>query len=69
LENSSVHEIREAYDVTSPTSRYPDDRVPQFRLAVCELANSLRQLTNNLLKFMALALGKSIYKLLRNSLN
>jgi isopenicillin N synthase-like dioxygenase len=69
LENSSVHEIREAYDVTSPISRYPDDRVPQFRLAVCELANSLRQLTNNLLKFMALALGKSIYKLLRNSLN
>jgi hypothetical protein len=54
-----LHEVREAYDVTSPTSRYPDDNTPEFRLATCELAKSLRQLTTNLLKFMAVALGKT----------
>ena len=58
LEDSSAHEVREAYDSTSPTSRYPDDSVPEFRTAVCELAKSLRQLTTNLLKCMAFALGK-----------
>ncbi|XP_046640742.1 uncharacterized protein LOC124326129 [Daphnia pulicaria] len=57
LEDSSSHEVREAYDVTSPASRYPDDSTPEFRLATCELAKSLRQLTTNLLKFMAVALG------------
>lgn len=57
LEDSSVHEVREAYDVTSPTGFYPDNSVPQFRPAICELAQSLCQLTVDLLKCMALALG------------
>ncbi|EFX82448.1 hypothetical protein DAPPUDRAFT_223803 [Daphnia pulex] len=57
LEDSSSHEVRESYDVTSATSRYPDDSTPEFRLATCELAKSLRQLTTNLLKFMAVGLG------------
>ncbi len=57
LKDSSVHEIREAYDVTSPSSIYPDECAPEFRQDVCELSASLRELTLNLLKCMALALG------------
>ena len=55
---SSLHEIREAYDVASPDGVYPDEHAPEFRKAINELAPELRELTIRLLKCMALALGK-----------
>ncbi len=61
LDVSSLHEIREAYDVASPDGVYPDEHAPEFRKAINELAPELRELTIRLLKCMALALGKIIY--------
>ena len=60
LDVSSLHEIREAYDIASPDGIYPDKHAPEFRKAITELAPELRELTIRLLKCMALALGKTI---------
>jgi isopenicillin N synthase-like dioxygenase len=59
LDVSSLHEIREAYDIASPDGVYPDEHAPEFRKTIKELAPELRELTIRLLKCMAHALGKT----------
>lgn len=56
LDVSSLHEIRESYDVASPDGIYPDQHAPEFRKAINKLAPQLSELTTRLLKCMALAL-------------
>ncbi len=58
LDVSSLHEIRESYDVASPDGVYPNEEdAPQFRQAINQLAPHLRELTMRMLKCMAIALG------------
>lgn len=57
MDTSSLHEIRESYDVASPDGIYPDEHAPDYRKAVVELSPELCELTIRLLKCMALALG------------
>lgn len=49
-----MHEIREAYNITSPSTCCPDD---SFQQAVHQLVPELCDLTQILLKFMASALS------------
>lgn len=58
---SSLHEVRESYDVASPDGVYPDEYAPSLRKSICKLAPELCQLTIRLLKCMALALGQYVF--------
>ncbi|XP_057376644.1 uncharacterized protein LOC130697868 [Daphnia carinata] len=58
LGTNDLQEIKEAYNITSPTSIFPSQEFnPEFRSAVVSLALKLAELTRRLLTCMALALG------------
>lgn len=61
LDVSSLHEMRESYDVVSNNGLYPDEDAPEFHQAVDRLVPQLVDLTIRLLKYMALALGMIYY--------
>ena len=59
MDAASLHEIREAYDVSSYDGIYPDDHAPELGQAIRHLVPDLSQLTLRLLKHMAIALGNN----------
>ena len=58
---SSLHEVRESYEVSSFKGLYPDEDAPEFHQAVDRLVPQLVDLTIRLLKYMALALGNILF--------
>lgn len=57
LESKNQHEVREAYDITSIDSFFPDKEQPDFRLAVGQILPKLCTLSNRLLTCLAIGLG------------
>ena len=57
LESKNLHEVREAFDITSLDSFFPDKDHPEFRQTISELLPKLCQLSIRLLRCLALALG------------
>ncbi|XP_046641102.1 UPF0676 protein C1494.01-like isoform X2 [Daphnia pulicaria] len=57
LESKNLHEVREAYDITSLDSFFPDKHQPEFRKTVSELVPKLCKLSHRLLRCLAVALG------------
>ncbi|XP_032790029.2 UPF0676 protein C1494.01 isoform X3 [Daphnia magna] len=57
LESKNLHEVREAYDITSLDSVFPDKHLPEFRQAISELVPKLCKLSHRLLRCLAKALG------------
>ncbi|KAI9563508.1 hypothetical protein GHT06_010971 [Daphnia sinensis] len=56
LESKNLHEVREAYDITSLDSFFPDKHLPEFRQVISELVPKLCQLSHRLLRCLAKAL-------------
>lgn len=63
LESKNLHEVREAYDITSLDSVFPDKHLPEFRQAISELVPKLCKLSHRLLRCLAKALGISPWTL------
>lgn len=57
LESKNLHEVREAYDITSLEGFFPDNQYPEFRQAVSDLVPKLCSLSQRLLRCLAVALG------------
>ena len=66
FDSSNLHEVREAYNITSPSSCCPDK---SFKQAVHQLVPELCDLTRALLRFMASALSMRKKHLHINLLN
>lgn len=49
---------KQKYDFSSPTVPIPDEHAPELRASVNNLATKLTQLVTQVLKLLALALGK-----------
>jgi hypothetical protein len=62
LESKNLHEVREAYDITSLDSFFPDKHHPEFRKTITQLVPKLCKLSHRLLRCLAIALG-SLYRL------
>lgn len=57
LESKNLHEVREAFDITSLNGFFPDQEHPEFRQAVSDLVPKLCLLSQRLLRCLGIALG------------